>query len=106
MDVIVGERVWDVQSKFRLRVGPLTYPQFRRLMPGGDGLRPLCELTRSYAGPELSFDVQPVLRAADVPPCRLGAVDDDPAQLGWNTWIASEAFTADAADPVFSLEEV
>jgi type VI secretion system protein ImpH len=106
VDVIVGERVWDVQSMFRLRVGPLTYRQFRLLMPGGDGLRPLCELTRSYAGPELSFDVQPVLRADEVPRCRLGSAEDDPPQLGWNTWIASEAFTADAVDPVFSVEEI
>ena len=29
--LVVGERVWDVQSKFRVRLGPLGYAQFRRL---------------------------------------------------------------------------
>ena len=34
-NLVVGARVWDVQSKFRLRLGPLTWRQFRSLMPNG-----------------------------------------------------------------------
>ena len=102
-DFIVGERVWDAQSKFRVRVGPLTYAEFRRLTPDGDGLRPLCELTRSYAGPELSFDVQAVLAAGQAPGCRLGG---DGARLGWDSWVFAADAPAEADDAVFALDDV
>jgi type VI secretion system protein ImpH len=106
LDVVIGERVWDVQSKFRVRVGPLSYRQFRTLMPNGDGLRPLCQLARTYAGAEFDFDVQAVLAPAEVPWCRLGSEADGEAYLGWNTWVRCEAFTDVVKDAVFSLEDV
>lgn len=104
--LVVGERVWDVQCRFRLRVGTLRYAQFLRMMPSGDVLRSLCELTRFYVGPELDFDVQPVLSGEEVPWCRLGAPGDDAPRLGWNTWVRCEPFAGDVDDPVFSLEDV
>jgi type VI secretion system protein ImpH len=102
-DVIVGERVWDAQSKFRVRVGPLSYGEFRRLLPDGDGLRPLCELTRSYAGPEFSFDVQPVLAAGEAPGYRLGG---DGSRLGWDSWVFAADACPEADDAVFALDDV
>src|SRR4029077_15067321 len=102
-DVIVGERVWDAQSKFRVRVGPLRYAEFRRLTPDGDGLRPLCELTRSYAGPEFSFDVQAVLAAGEAAGCRLGG---DGARLGWDSWVSAAEAPAEADDAVFALDDM
>jgi type VI secretion system protein ImpH len=101
IDLIVGERVWDVQSKFRLRLGPVGYEQFRRLMPGGAGLRALCQLTQTYTGLELDYDVQVVLRAAEVPWCRLGGDGADGCRLGWNTWVRSGALARDPEDAVF-----
>ncbi|MGQ9575804.1 MAG: type VI secretion system baseplate subunit TssG [Thermoguttaceae bacterium] len=103
-DLVLGQRVWEVQSKFRVRLGPLSYPQFRRFMPSGDALRLLCHLVRSFVGPQLDFDVQPVLRAAEVPWCRLGGDRADPARLGWNSWVRSGILEPDAEDAVFSLE--
>jgi type VI secretion system protein ImpH len=101
-DLIVGERVWDVQSKFRLRVGPLRYARFRWFMPNGDGLRSLCQLTRAYVGLELDFDVQVVLQAAEVPACRLTSDSAEGSYLGWNTWVRSDPCGQDAEDAVFS----
>jgi type VI secretion system protein ImpH len=103
-DVVVGKRVWNVESKFRLVIGPLNYAQFRRLMPDGDMLRPACQMTRFYVGPHLDFDVQLVLKAKEVPWCRLGGDGSAPSRLGWNTWIRSQEFRRDVSDPVFSLE--
>jgi type VI secretion system protein ImpH len=106
LDVVIGERVWDIQSKFRVRVGPLSYRQFRALMPNGDGLRPLCQLARTYAGAEFDFDVQAVLAPAEAPWCRLSSEADGEAYLGWNTWVRCEAFTDVVEDAVFSLKNV
>jgi type VI secretion system protein ImpH len=102
--VIVGERVWSVQSKFRIRIGPVVYSQFRRLMPVGDLLRPLCQFTRSYAGPELDFDVQVVLKAREVPACQLAHAIE--TRLGWNTWLFCGDYPRDAEDVVFRLPDV
>src|SRR5262249_10728187 len=101
IDLVVGRRVWDVQSKFRVRVGPVGYAEFRRLMPSGDRLKAFCQLTRTYVGAGLDFDVQPVLKAAEVPLCRL-ASSGERSRLGWNTWAHSRAMTRDVDDAVFS----
>jgi type VI secretion system protein ImpH len=102
-DVIVGEQVWDVQSKFRFRLGPLNYRQFMRFMPTGDKLRQLGDLARLYVGMEFDFDVQLVLLGAEVPECVLSCDDGEGFALGWNTWVRSEEFDHDADDAVFVL---
>jgi type VI secretion system protein ImpH len=106
LNVVVGERVWDVQSRVRIRIGPLTYAQFRRFMPDGDALKPLCQMVRSYIGPEFDFDVQPVLKAPEVPFSRYQSQGDGRSRLGWNSWVKRPPFTQDVSDPIFSLEDV
>ena len=91
-EAVIGQRVWDVESKFRIRVGPLSYAEFRRLLPDGDMLRPLCEMARLYAGPHLEFDVQLVLKRREVPRCRLGGDPGRRSRLGWNTWVRHGEF--------------
>jgi type VI secretion system protein ImpH len=103
-NLVVGGRVWNVTSKFRVRLGPLSYQEFCRFIPSGDALRPICQLVRQYVGGEFDFDVQPVLRGEEVPWCRLGGDPADAARLGWNTWIRRGPFDRDVDDAVFSME--
>ena len=102
-DTVLGERVWDPTSKFRLRVGPVGYAEFQRLMPTGSQLIPICQLIRSYVGCEFLFDIQVVLKAAEIPACQLGANDSDDAgtNLGWNSWLCSRPPSQDSDDAVF-----
>jgi type VI secretion system protein ImpH len=105
VSVFLGERVWDVQSKFRVRVGPLRYSQFRQFMPDGDALEVLCQLARTYAGPDLDFDVMPVLRRDEAPRCLLGDRDGhDPSRLGWNTWVHDDDYADHLTDAVFFVD--
>ena len=64
-DVVLGKRVWNVESKFRIRLGPLGLDDFYRFLPPpiGECLIDLTELTRTYVGTEFDFDVQLVLCA-------------------------------------------
>ncbi len=101
-EAVVGQRVWDVESKFRIRLGPLSYADFRRLLPDGDMLRPVREMVRLYAGPHLEFDVQLVLKRREVPRCRLGGDPAGASRLGWNTWVRHGEFSADVDDAVFT----
>jgi type VI secretion system protein ImpH len=108
----VGSRVWDVNSKFRLQLGPLTYQQFTTLLPSrsatseGKAFHLLCHLMRLFAGPEFDFDVQLVLQRDEVPPCQLTMNTDSGPRLGWNTWLGEVSQTQDAADAVFESDEV
>lgn len=106
-NALAGERVWDVQSKFRIRLGPLGYRQFRSFLPD-HGPNPdrkaffvLGHLVRYFVGPELDFDVQLLLRAGDVPDSPLPGQGEDGPALGWNVWLHSQPLTADADDAVF-----
>jgi type VI secretion system protein ImpH len=112
VDLTAGERVYDVQSKIRLRVGPLARTRFDALLPDRapvperKALFLLVQLARLYLGPELDFDVQVVLRKADVPPCRMKLGAGFGPHLGWNTWLCTHIVEQDADDAVFEGEEV
>lgn len=111
VDLVAGDRVYDCQSKFRLRVGPLAYAQFLEFLPDSTPAEPrkafflLCQLTRLYVGAEFDFDIQLVLRAADVPECQLTDGDGPGPRLGWNTWVRSQPYPCDADEPVFESQE-
>jgi len=94
------ERVWDPQARFRVKIGPLTYQQFQDFLPTSDGYRHAVELTRFFVGEELSFEIQPILRADEVPWCALGVSQS--TRLGWAMWLKTQPFQADTTQPVFA----
>jgi type VI secretion system protein ImpG len=100
-DLVLGTRVWDVQTKFRIRVGPLSYGQFRDFLPAGQGLRRLCDLVRLYVGQQLEFDVQLVLRRDEIPDARLTFHRPGARRLGWDCWMRLEPFTQDTDRAIF-----
>jgi type VI secretion system protein ImpH len=117
-DLILGDRVWDVQGKFRVRVGPLSYAEFRRWIPWPDAaavpirdqaLRPFCQLVRSYVGVQLEFDVQVILKKTEIPPCHLGGSEISHPFLGWTTWLSSrpaDETARDSEDAIFAPEDL
>jgi type VI secretion system protein ImpH len=99
-DVVAGRKVWDVQSKFRLRLGPLDFASFRDFLPDGGASARLMSLVRFYTRSELDFDVQLLLKKEDVPMCRLSRGPSAP-RLGRTTWLKRRAFERDAGDAIF-----
>ena len=71
-NVVAGERVWNVESKLRVRVGPMGYADFRRFLPSGEALTEIVQMTRTYVGPQFDLDIQLVLKGPEAPWCRLG----------------------------------
>ncbi len=98
-DAVAGQRAWEVQSKLRLRMGPLTWAQFRDLLPTGASRPMLLHLARTYLGPDLDFDVQLVLLPLEVPWCQITS-DEDGFQLGLNSWVRSHDFDTTVDDVV------
>ena len=103
---VIGERVWDVQGRFRIVVGPVTAEQFRNLIPSGDAIGPLVKMARSYVGIEYDFDVMVVLPPSEVPHCGLGVENPDAPRLGWNIWVRSRDFEQPVRDAVYHLPTI
>jgi type VI secretion system protein ImpH len=91
---LLGKRVWSRQHKFRIVFGPLSLQEYERLLPGGQSLRRLVPIVRNYVGDSLIWDVNFILRAAEVPPTRPGVY----GRLGWTTWLMPRDSKDDAAD--------
>ncbi|MBI1249276.1 type VI secretion system baseplate subunit TssG [bacterium] len=99
-EAILGHRMWNCESRFRLKIGPIDYQQYQQLMPSGEQLGEVAQLTRCYVGNSLDFDMQLVLKNSEVPPCVLGC-DDQPCYLGYNMWLRAGEFVNDVEDAIF-----
>lgn len=104
VNTVIGERVWDDQSKFRLVLGPLTFARFTALLPSGSGHQPLTALARYLAGAEFDFDLQLTLAASEVPGCVLTTRAKRKPALGWSTWLKTKPFAADDSQVVLAVK--
>ncbi|HEV7519086.1 MAG TPA: type VI secretion system baseplate subunit TssG, partial [Thermoanaerobaculia bacterium] len=94
---VLGGRIWDQESGFELRLGPLHLHQFLSFLPTlGNAFRSLVDLVRFYAGDGLDFTVRLTLKAGEVPPCRLGWGP----RLGWSSWLKTKHFATDDSQVV------
>jgi len=93
---VVGSRVWECQQKFRIRMGPMDFDDYQRMLPGGESLPRLVDWVRNYLGDELLWDVQLILKKEAVPATSMGQL----GQLGWSTWTLSAPPPEDADDLV------
>ena len=99
----IGTRVWSRASKFRILVGPLCLADYKRLLPGRGSLERLEAIVRNHVGDALDWDVNLILRAADVPRAALGST----TALGHTSWVGlRRAGSADADDLYLSPPHV
>ncbi|MGB3747193.1 MAG: type VI secretion system baseplate subunit TssG [Rhodanobacter sp.] len=96
LTTVTGQYVRGSQQRFRLRLGPLSRAQFNNFLPGGEALRQLVAAVKTYLGEEKAWDVQLVLKRADVPVTRLGR----DGRMGLTTWLGSPRHAADVDEVV------
>ncbi|MGZ5127523.1 MAG: type VI secretion system baseplate subunit TssG, partial [Burkholderiales bacterium] len=96
----LGPRVWDLQHKFRIWLGPLRLEQYETFLPGGSAIGKIIAWVRQYLSFEFDWDMRLVLGNREVPQTRLGAY----GRLGWTTWIGRYRKPSDAADLVLQTE--
>ena len=101
---VLGTRVWDQQTKFRVVIGPLRFKQFVDFLPIGTRFRPLVEMTRFYVGREMDFEINLIMKAQDLPEAALSASPEKAGpRLGWTSWLKSREFTADDTQVILSV---
>lgn len=92
---IAGTRIWEQQSKFRVRLGPLDFKQFQEFLPNGSAYEPLRSIIRFMVGLEFDFDVQLLLKAQQVPSTILTTRAQRKPMLGWTSFLKTKPFAAD-----------
>ena len=98
-NAVIGAKVWDCQTRFRIEIGPLTLAQYKRFLPGGESMRRLRDWVLNYVGYELSCEMHLVLEKTEVPPVKLGAA----GALGWTSWLGTRRLDEPAKDLVLGI---
>ena len=103
--VVVGDEVWDQTARVRIKIGPLSLPQYQDFLPQGTAFPALRAFTRFFSNGEFDFEIQLILDRKDVPPCELGDERENAPQLGWHTYIKNQDMNKDASETILQLWE-
>jgi len=104
LGAVVGDAVWDQQSRVRIILGPLSLERYADFLPEGRCWQALRSWVRIFSNNECDFEVKLILEREDVPACELGADELSGPRLGWVSWMKSKPFGRDADDAVLVLE--
>jgi len=100
---VVGDAVWDCQSRVRIRLGPLALATYREFLPEGSAHRALHAITKFFANGCLDFELQLVLDRSQVPTIELDFDKGAPARLGWTSWAKTAPMGADPDETILAL---
>ncbi len=92
--IILGDRVWLGQQKFRIVLGALNFDDYQRMLPGGESMKRLIAVVKNYIGDELDWELQLILAEAEIPAPQLNGS----SRLGWTSWLAQQPLGRDGDD--------
>jgi len=104
LGAVVGDEVWNEQSKVRIVLGPLTLERYTDFLPHGRSFETLGGWVRFFSNDEWDFEVKLILEQEQVPACTLGAEGVSGPQLGWVSWVKSVPFNRNPDDTVLAVE--
>ena len=87
---VVGDEIWNQDSRVRIHLGPLTLSRYQDFLPGGNCFEPLKALVKFF-NDELDFEIMLIMKREEVPACNVGAEDAKAPRLGWVSWLKSPA---------------
>lgn len=86
---VLGTRVWDNISHFRLHLGPLDVEKLDLFLPFGKGFARLKDLTQLYVGPAMDFSIRYAVK--NPPSTELTRK----SYLGWRSWLGESLLSGD-----------
>jgi type VI secretion system protein ImpH len=101
---IIGNRIWDTQSKFRMKLGPLSFMQFQAFLPSGTAHKSVVSIIKFMTGVEFDFDIQLKLKAKEVPSTILTTRAKRRPMLGWSSFLKTKPFKLDDEQVVMQIE--
>lgn len=100
---VLGDEVWNQQSVVRIKLGPLTLPQYLDFLPTGTAWESLRSLVKFHLNDELDFEIQLILRRDEAPPCELGSLGEAAPRLGWTSWAKTKVMQRDPDETILKL---
>lgn len=98
---MAGTRVWQRDLRLRLVIGPLDLAAYESFLPGGRAARALAGMVTMFTGLSLEYEVQLVLRGADVRGVTLGT--GTTGRLGWDGFLVDGQEQQDRADVRYEI---
>ena len=93
---MLGERIWQRNLRLRIHIGPLRHARYMAFLPQGELALALEKILSLATGGQFEYEIRPILRAADVAPCVLGAAIG--CRLGHDSFVLTRPATADRSD--------
>ncbi|AOM40272.1 type VI secretion system baseplate subunit TssG [Xenorhabdus hominickii] len=81
--VFLGTAVYDIQNKFRIELGPLTWEEYNMFLPNQPKSKQLRDWVYQYLGIEYAWDIRLILDKSAINEMRLS----ETVKLGMNSWL-------------------
>lgn len=101
--VVVGDEIWDQESRVRIKLGPLPLAKYLEFLPDGSAHEPLKALVKFFSNDELDFEVMLILDREEVPRCEVGADNATGPRLGWVSWLKSTPLDRNPGDTILRI---
>lgn len=102
---ILGPDTWRRDLRARIWLGPLTTAQYDYFLPGAEGCAALKAMLSMFSAPMLSFEIRPILRAADVMQAVLTSTSDgSDARLGLDAFLGPLAGEQDREELSYLID--
>jgi type VI secretion system protein ImpH len=102
--VVAGDEIWDHHGRIRISLGPMSFEQYLKFLPGQEAYRELVAWLRFYSSGSYETEVQLVLAREDAPPCELGSSGAMGPQLGLVSWLKTKPLNRDPADATYLVQ--
>jgi type VI secretion system protein ImpH len=99
---MAGVRVWQRDLRMRVVIGPLDHAGFTSFLPGGLAARALKSMLGLLAGITLDYDIELILRGAEVRSTVLGPAPS--GRLGWDAYLVTGPQVADRDDVHYDVQ--
>lgn len=83
--LVLGDKVGDCAGKFLLRLGRLSFAQFRRFLPDGEHFRPLVQFVAFMLRDQMAWDLRLELSRDEARAMQLGQMQS--SCLGWSSFL-------------------
>lgn len=90
MNAVLGEQSYQIQSRFRVLLEPMSYQHYMDFLPGSRRVEAMRDMIRMMAGTELDFEIMIQVQEAELPHLQLGQRDDYYPMLGINSRLESD----------------
>ena len=98
---MIGEKVFCVENRFEVIVGPMRREEAELIRPGSQRQKSLCALIDLYAGPSYQYDIRYLLRGGYRPKWQTSEQQSG-MSLGWNTWLPQQGKSPEQDDILIS----